>query len=149
MYLVSCSFHLHTPIEQPMTHDWRLSLRQYFDENIRTVSAVMPPTPTNEHIGMQLNTMSSWLHEGNYNDACARSLPKPCSRVSLVAQWGRVNATSMKPNTYLNSAKCEDSGESNFYGRKRIFQKTKKLSSSFSMWCFLIFPTETGWILST
>ena len=64
---------------------------------------------------------------------CARVLPKPCSRVPLVVQWGRANENSRKPNTYLNAAKCKDSGEPNFDGRKRIFQKTKKFSSSFSI----------------
>ena len=54
------------------------------------------------------------------------------SRMTLVVQWGCANEYSRKPNTYLKSAKCEDSSEPIFYDRKRIFQKMKKLSSSFS-----------------
>ena len=69
---------------------------------------------------------------------------KTVNGVSLVVQWGRENETSMKPNIFLKSASDGDDGDICFRFFGCIFQKTKKLSSSFSMCYFFVFTAETG-----
>ena len=71
------------------------------------------------------------------------------TRVNVCIPCERKNGNNMKRNTYLNSARIGDHPDITFYCQKRVFRETKHFSSSFSMWYFSIFSTETGWKFPT
>ena len=74
-----------------------------------------------------------------------KSLNHPTSFKRSIAPERR----GRKQMAYLNSARIGDHPDITFYCQKRVFRETKHFSSSFSMWYFSIFSTETGWKFPT
>ena len=64
---------------------------------------------------------------------CFGNMRKSVTRVSLVAVYGRENTPIVKRDTYLSSAKAEDSCYGILFAQKGSLLKTANFSSSFFM----------------
>ena len=69
--------------------------------------------------------------------------------MSLVAFYGRKNTRIVKLNTYLNSAKAEDSWYGILFAQKRSLLKKVNFSSSFFMSNYRFFAVASDWKYSS